>query len=115
MKSTIIIFFCCLITLSSFTQRNQTDYSSYISDNYTKKEVQIKMRDGVKLFTSIYIPKDDLQQYPFLMMRTPYSVAPYGENKFPRRLGPNPLFIKEKYIFVYQDVRGRHMSEGQFQ
>ena len=48
------------------------------------------------------------------MQRTPYSVAPYGETSYKRRLGPNPLFTKEKYIFVYQDVRGRHMSEGQF-
>ena len=110
----IAFILCCCITVSSYAQKNQTDYSNYIADNYTKKEVQITMRDGVKLFTSIYIPKDTSQQYPFLIERTPYSVAPYGADKFPRRLGPNQLFIKEKYIFVYQDVRGRHMSEGQF-
>ena len=73
------------------------------------------MRDGVKLFTSVYMPKDTSGQYPFLLQRTPYSVGPYGENNYKRRLGPNPLFVHEKYIFVYQDVRGRHMSEGQFQ
>lgn len=110
----ILVTVSCFFALSTFAQRNQPDYSKYISDNYNKREVQITMRDGVKLFTSIYIPKDTSQQYPFLMMRTPYSVAPYGEANFPRRLGPNQLFIKAKYIFVYQDVRGRHMSEGQF-
>ncbi|TKK67531.1 CocE/NonD family hydrolase [Ilyomonas limi] len=73
------------------------------------------MRDGVKLFTSVYIPKDTTQSYPFLINRTPYSVAPYGEAIYRKRLGPNPLFTREKYIFVYQDVRGRHMSEGQFE
>lgn len=72
------------------------------------------MRDGVKLFTGVYIPKDATQSYPILLQRTPYSVAPYGENNYRRRLGPNNLFAKEKYIFVYQDVRGRHMSEGEF-
>lgn len=75
----------------------------------------IPMRDGTKLFTAIYMPKDTSEKYPFLMMRTPYSCAPYGEDKFRRSLGPNGLFAKEKYIFVYQDVRGRYMSEGHFE
>jgi len=73
------------------------------------------MRDGVKLFTAIYIPKDSSQKYPILMERTPYSCAPYGEDKYTYRLGPNKLFAAEKYIFVYQDVRGRHASEGKFE
>ena len=70
------------------------------------------MRDGLQLFTAIYLPKDSSQNYPILMQRTPYSVAPYSEQNLRRRLGPNPLFANEKYIYVYQDVRGRHMSEG---
>ena len=114
MKRILSTLCSCLILTTCFPQNNNPDYSAYINDNYTKKEVQITMRDGIKLFTSIYVPKDTSQQYPFLIQRTPYSVAPYGENKFRKRLGPNPLFIKEKYIFVYQDVRGRHLSEGQF-
>ncbi|MBA3725132.1 MAG: CocE/NonD family hydrolase [Armatimonadetes bacterium] len=80
---------------------------------YTKREVQIPMRDGVKLFTSIYVPKDKGQKYPFMMMRTPYSVGPYG-TAF-GRLGPSPEFAREGFIFVNQDVRGRYMSEGEFQ
>ncbi len=104
---------CISFTFISFSQSSQSD-SAYIKDNYSKKEYQISMRDGVKLFTSVYTPKDTTQSYPFLLQRTPYSVAPYGEDKYPRRLGPNHLFIREQYIFVYQDVRGRHLSEGKF-
>src|SRR3982751_2853295 len=85
------------------------------SNDYSKVERMIPMRDGIKLFTSIYVPKDSSENYPILMMRTPYSVAPYGEDNLRSVLGPNHLFENEKYIYVYQDVRGRHMSEGQFQ
>ena len=74
------------------------------------------MRDGVKLFTSVYEPKDASRKYPFLMVRTPYSCSPYGESNYPtRRLGPNRQLMQEGYIFVYQDVRGRYMSYGNFQ
>lgn len=109
----LLSFYFFLHALTSFSQTVQPD-SSYIKDNYTKKEFTIAMRDGVKLFTSVYYPKDTTQSYPFLLERTPYSVAPYGENKYARQLGPNHFFVIEKYIFVYQDVRGRHLSEGQF-
>ena len=95
--------------------QNKPD-KTYIKENYTKKEVYIPMRDGVKLFTSIYIPKNISKdkKLPFLMQRTCYSVAPYGENEFKNGLGPNPYLMKDGYIFVYQDVRGRYMSEGVF-
>lgn len=74
------------------------------------------MRDGVKLFTAVYIPKDisKKQKYPFLMQRTCYSIAPYGENEYRAKIGPNQYLMKDKYIFVFQDVRGRYMSEGTF-
>ncbi|HEX5151423.1 MAG TPA: CocE/NonD family hydrolase [Parafilimonas sp.] len=109
-----LVLVCFVLTLqSSCAQPAQPD-AEYIRNNYIKKEFSIAMRDGVKLFTSVYIPKDASVKYPFLIQRTPYSVAPYGEANYRSRLGPNPLFAKEKYIFVYQDVRGRHMSEGQF-
>src|SRR5205085_6888136 len=81
---------------------------------YTKYEYQIPMRDGVKLFTSVYVPKDTSQKYPILLSRTPYSVAPYGADAYKTAIGPTPLFQKEGYIFVYQDVRGRWMSEGDY-
>jgi predicted acyl esterase len=73
------------------------------------------MRDGIKLFTAIYIPLDSSETYPILIQRTPYSIAPYGADKFRNSLGPNGAMAKEKYIFVYQDVRGRYKSEGQFE
>ncbi len=72
------------------------------------------MRDGKRLFTSIYMPKDPLQTYPFLLSRTPYSCSPYGVDRYRASLGPNEMFLKSGYIFVYQDVRGRYMSEGVF-
>jgi hypothetical protein len=79
---------------------------------YTKYEYQIPMRDGIKLFTSVYVPKDDSQQYPILLTRTPYSVGPYGVDKYSER--SMNAFEKAGYIFVRQDVRGRWMSEGEF-
>ncbi len=88
--------------------------SLYIKEYYEKLEVQIPMRDGIKLFTSIYLPKDKSKTYPILMQRTCYSVAPYGPNKFRRNLGPSKFLMRDGYIFVYQDVRGRWMSEGTF-
>src|SRR5262245_31074642 len=101
------------LTNTAFSQA-QAQSVEGVKANYTKKEVQITMRDGVKLFTSIYMPKDQSQKYPIMMQRTPYSVGPYGENLYKNSLGPSPLFQKEGYIFVYQDVRGRLMSEGDF-
>ncbi|KIO76624.1 X-Pro dipeptidyl-peptidase [Pedobacter lusitanus] len=106
------VAFCCLLT--SYSSNAQVTDSAYIRENYTKIERQIPMRDGVKLFTAIYIPKNKNQQYPFLINRTPYTISPYGENKFKTSLGPDPLFLREGFIFVYQDVRGRWMSEGEF-
>jgi uncharacterized protein len=82
--------------------------------HYTKYEYRIAMRDGVHLFTSVYTPKDTSRSYPFLINRTPYNVGPYGEDQFRKSLGPSPEFDKAGYIFVFQDVRGRYMSEGTF-
>ncbi len=101
----ILTGLCCFMMVNAFAQ------NSFVKDNYTKLDTTITMRDGIKLYTVIYIPKDQSQSYPFLMERTPYSAGPYG-NEFPRSLGPNPELMKEKYIFVNQDVRGRYMSEG---
>lgn len=90
--------------------------AEWIKANYTKYEFRIPMRDGVRLFTAVYAPKDSPEKYPLLMTRTPYSVAPYGIDNYPSRLGPgsSELFIREKFIFVAQDVRGRNRSEGTF-
>src|SRR5215472_7806607 len=91
--------------------------AAFIRENYTKFDYRIRMRDGVKLFTSVYVPKDvfnDGLKYPVLMQRTGYSIGPYGIDQYPNNLGPSELFAREKFIFVYQDVRGRYMSEGNY-
>ncbi|MCU0705536.1 MAG: CocE/NonD family hydrolase [Fimbriiglobus sp.] len=90
------------------------EVKNLIKENYTKTEYRIPMRDGTKLFTTVYTPKDDSKTYPILLQRTPYSIGPYGVDKYPERLRPGKEFVKAGYIFAYQDVRGRWMSEGEF-
>lgn len=117
----MLIRFACLTVLlilfaaASFAQAPAAapnELAEYIKANYTKREVMVPVRDGIKLFTSIYEPKDRSQKYPIMLNRTPYTVGPYGENNYKTNIGPDPLFAREGYIFVYQDVRGRWMSEG---
>ena len=84
-----------------------------VREHYTKYEFRIAMRDGVKLFTAVFVPKDQSQAWPFLFNRTPYGVGPYGVENYPTRLGFQEL-VDAGYIFVRQDVRGRNMSEGKF-
>ena len=98
----------------SFAQTNTLD-SAWIRDNYYKIERMVPMRDGIKLFTAIYIPKDSTEKHPILMRRTPYSSAPYGEQNFPDFWNSyQRLYFRENYIIVVQDVRGKFMSEGDF-
>ncbi|MDJ0646425.1 MAG: CocE/NonD family hydrolase [Flavobacteriaceae bacterium] len=87
---------------------------TYVEDNYDKKEVQITMRDGIRLHTTIYTPKNKSKTYPILLQRTPYSCRPYGEGQFRTKIGPNSHLMKQGNIIVYQDVRGRWMSEGTY-
>jgi putative CocE/NonD family hydrolase len=101
-----------LLFVCAFTANAQTEAD--VKAHYTKMEQMIPMRDGVKLFTSIYLPKDMSHKYPIMFDRTPYSVGPYGADKYRTSLGPDELFAKEGYIFVYQDVRGCWMSEGEY-
>jgi putative CocE/NonD family hydrolase len=109
-----ILFCLSLSVFAQLSQQEQKDLADYIKNNYTKREVRIPMRDGIKLFAEVYEPKDTSQKYPIMMNRTPYSVGPYGEGNFKTTLGPDYQFAREGYIFVYEDVRGRYMSEGQF-
>ncbi len=85
-----------------------------VKARYTKYEYRIPMRDGARLFTAVYVPKDASQRYPIMLSRTPYNVQPYGEDAYKDNLGPSALFGNEGYIVAYQDVRGRWMSEGEF-
>lgn len=100
-----------LLFLVSFYGKTQ----SFIPrEHYVKREVYIPMRDGTKLFTAIYLPRDSSRKYPVLLNRTPYSIAPYGEDNYPAALRPSEHFAREGYIFVFQDVRGKNKSEGAF-
>jgi hypothetical protein len=104
-----------ILFLLPFAAFSQNQDSTWIVNNYTKKEVYIPMRDGVKLFTVVYAPKDKSEKHPVMLVRTPYSCAPYGEGKFAAMWGsPRKYFLKGNYIYVQQDVRGRWMSEGNF-
>ncbi len=118
MRRLIAACFAALLAVPAFAQP-QTEAAALaarIRQNYRKLEVRIPVRDGVKLFTSIYVPKDTSKRYPVLMSRTPYSVAPYGDTLFRASMGPsgNPKWVDDGYIFVYQDARGRNFSEGNF-
>ena len=86
----------------------------YLREHYTKYEYNIPMRDGVRLFTAVYVPKDSDKRYPILLTRTPYSLKPYGEESAPYPHGPMNYYAKEGFIFALQDVRGRYGSEGTF-
>ena len=106
-----------IFTACGAAQPAASPLAGFIRENYSKFEYRIPMRDGVKLFTSVYIPKDvfsDGKTYPIMMSRTPYTVRPYGPDMYRDNLGPSELFRREKFIFAYQDVRGRYMSEGEF-
>jgi putative CocE/NonD family hydrolase len=103
-----------LTTFAAGRAQEASTLESYIRLHYKKQEVRIPMRDGVKLFTSVYLPQDTTKTYPILIKRTPYAVSPYGADKYAASLGPSEHFVKAGYIFVNQDVRGRFMSEGEF-
>src|SRR5215813_3149942 len=104
-----VLLFSCVATATVAAQGLE-----FIKANYTKYEFQIPMRDGKRLFTAVYVPKDLTQSYPIMLTRTPYNVGPYGPDNYKTSLGPSEKFAKELFIFAYQDVRGRYMSEGDF-
>src|SRR5680860_1117876 len=99
----ISIFGCKKMNTSEATKIN------FVNENYDKMETTITMRDGVKLFTAIYSPKDKSKTYPILLQRTPYSCRPYGVDSLKKSIAPNKFMMKEGNIVVYQDVRGRWM------
>lgn len=121
MKTSCFIISISLLVLLSLLpfHTGSAESSAYIQTNiktnFAKSEYQIPMRDGKRLFTVLYSPKDTSQTYPMLMQRTPYGSGPYGSETYKGAFGPSPLFTNEGYIFVYQDVRGTFMSEGEFE
>ena len=103
--------FCLLLLVASSLFGQGRDW---IRANYIKHEFRIPMRDGVHLFTAVYAPRIATRPYPILMARTPYGIGPSGESNYPSHLGPTTALAHAGYIFVFQDVRGRYMSEGAF-
>ncbi len=104
-----LLLFVVVVGSQAFAQKID---SLWVKANYTKSEHFIKMRDGVKLYTIVYAPKDQSQTYPFLMNRTCYNIS--SKNGYQIVGQPSEALIRDKYIIVYQDVRGRYMSEGTF-
>jgi uncharacterized protein len=114
MRKVLWLLLAGMFLLSAGAKAINAD-SAWVREHYTKKEMYITMRDGVKLFTSVYLPTDKSEKHPILMTRTPYSCAPYGEDHFrPFYASYMMAYLKEGYIIVTQDVRGRWMSEGTF-
>jgi hypothetical protein len=111
MISKIIPVWLILLIQSSTTLSQNFQSPGEIFD---KQEIMIPMRDGVKLFTAVYTPKDTTKVYPIIITRSPYSSGPYGKESFAKFFGPAFEFIKQGYIFVFQDVRGKFMSEGEY-
>jgi putative CocE/NonD family hydrolase len=100
--------------LAASADETEPTRAEYLRANYTKFEYRIPMRDGVELFTAVYAPNDRTQHYPMLMFRTPYGIHPYGASRYGERLGPSELYERDGFIFVFQDVRGKYMSGGEF-
>jgi len=94
--------------------RAATDLPEFIRTHYIKHDYYVPMRDGARLFTSVYSPRETNREYAIMMVRTPYSIRPYGETNYPGSLGPSEAFARHGFIFVYQDVRGRNHSEGEY-
>ena len=111
LKTLLLLLSIFVVSCNNKSEEQQTNYAQ---ENYNKTETTITMRDGVKLFTTIYAPKDTSKKYPILLQRTPYSVRPYGADKYRNNIGPNKHLMEEGNIIVYQDVRGRWMSEGDY-
>lgn len=111
-KMRVTLLAMIMVTCSVVWGQDQD--SIFVRQNYEKMEYKIPMRDGIKLHTTVYMPKDKTKKYPILMQRTPYSSRPYGEGQMRNSIGPSPYLMRDMYIIVYQDVRGRWMSEGDY-
>lgn len=107
-----ILFFFFIIALAS-CRSSMTIDEQWLADNYAKTEAMVEMRDGVKLYTSVYQPLGE-DSRPILIVRTPYSCAPYGQGWKGDLTEYMSEFLRNRYIIVYQDVRGRYMSEGDY-
>ena len=112
--TTLLSAALCLTSLTSLGDTPADPNAAWLAEHYTKYEHRIPMRDGVRLFTRVYVPKDDATTYPILLTRTPYTVKPYGVDNYNDPDGTFAALAKDRFIMVSQDVRGRFGSEGTF-
>lgn len=114
-KLRILTTIALLLIVANLMAQSRARLDSIVRQHYVKREVMIPMRDDVRLYTAIYEPRDSSRRHPVLINRTPYSCAPYGEDGIHRYVAREASrFFEARYIFVFQDVRGRHHSEGTF-
>ncbi|MGH7980155.1 MAG: CocE/NonD family hydrolase, partial [Limisphaerales bacterium] len=115
-QSAVLPTAVCFIALAFFLRLPGAGAqgANFIRAHYSKRDYWVPMRDGVRLFTSVYSPRDTSREYAIMMNRSPYSIAPYGQTNYPGVLGPSDAFARHGFIFVYQDVRGRHKSQGRY-
>jgi uncharacterized protein len=109
--------FLLALVLHRPSARGQTPETNagWMAENYTKYEYRIPMRDAVRLFTRIYVPKDEAKAWPILLTRTPYALKPYGADNYTNSSGSFATLARDQFILVTQDVRGRYGSEGEYE
>lgn len=112
--SVIALVFSIAVSASASSALAEESLAAFVRANYTKSEHMVPMRDGVRLFTAVYVPNDLQGTWPVMLHRTPYGAGPYGPDRYPEALGPGERFARDRFIFVVQDVRGKRMSEGEF-
>jgi len=107
-----LVSLAALVTPAYAAEPSGDTNAAWLAEHYTKYEHRIPMRDGVRLFTRVYVPKDDSQAWPIILTRTPYALKPYGAANYNDPVGTIRELAKDKNILVTQDVRGRYGSEG---
>lgn len=111
----VYVFLLSLTTMGLLAGDARPDTNAaWLAEHYTKFEHRIPMRDGIRLFTRVYVPKDDSQAWPILLTRTPYALKPYGADNYNDPAGSFRTLAKDRFILVTQDVRGRYGSEGEY-
>ncbi len=113
----LVLTFLTLFGVRALWAENEVSADTnavWLAEHYTKYEHLIPMRDGIRLFTRVYVPKDDSQRWPIVLTRTPYAVKPYGPDNYNDAVGTFGVLARDKFILVMQDVRGRYGSEGQY-
>ena len=109
-----LVFLLALVSGGAAEDKKDEATAAWLAEHYTKFEYRIPMRDGLRLFTRAYVPKDDSQPWPILLTRTPYALKPYGPDNYTDPSGSFEAFARDCFILVTQDVRGRYASDGEF-